>query len=64
MYSPDINNDREVHIYQKIKKPSSKISSSTQDKYAKNIENEDNNGNNDNENEDNLDNNENIINSK
>jgi hypothetical protein len=61
MYSPEINNDREVHIYQKLKKPSSKISSSTQDKYGKNIENEDNNGN-DNENDD--DNNENINNSK
>ena len=54
IYNPEINNDREVHIYHKLKKPSSKLSSSTQDKYAKNMEND-----NDNEN-----NNENINNSK
>ena len=45
IYNPEINNDREVHIYQKFKKPSSKLSSSTQDKYAKNnaSDNENNN---------------------
>jgi len=47
IYNPEINNDREVHIYQKFKKPSSKLSSSTQDKYAKNnaSDNENNNEN-------------------
>ena len=47
IYNPEINNNREVHIYQKFKKPSSKLSSSTQDKYAKNnaSDNENNNEN-------------------
>lgn len=45
IYNPEINNDREVHIYQKLKKPSSKLSSSTQDKYAKNIDNDNENNN-------------------
>ena len=45
IYNPEINNDREVHIYQKFKKPSSKLSSSTQDKYAKNIDNDNENNN-------------------
>ena len=39
IYNSEINNNREVHVYQQLKKPSSKLSSSTQDKYAKNIEN-------------------------
>ena len=45
IYNPEINNDREVHIYHKLKKPSSKLSSSTQDKYVKNNENENENNN-------------------
>ena len=45
IYNPEINNDTEVHIYQKLKKPSSKLSSSTQDKYAKNIDNANENNN-------------------
>ena len=45
IYNSEINNNREVHVYQQLKKPSSKLSSSTQDKYAKNIENENNNDN-------------------
>ena len=45
IYNSEINNNREVHVYQQLKKPSSKLSSSTQDKYPKNIENENNNDN-------------------
>jgi hypothetical protein len=45
IYNSEINNNREVHVYQQLKKPLSKLSSSTQDKYAKNIENEINNDN-------------------
>jgi len=45
IYNTEINNNREVHVYQQLKKPSSKLSSSTQDKYPKNIENENNNDN-------------------
>ena len=45
IYNSEINNNREVHVYQQLKKPSSKLSSSTQDKYPKNIEHENNNDN-------------------
>ena len=38
IYKSNINNDREVHIFPKIRKISSKISSSTQEK-EKNVKN-------------------------
>ena len=36
IFNADINNDREVHIFQNDRKPSSKMSSSTQENIAKN----------------------------
>ena len=36
IFNSDINNDREVHIFQRKRKPSSKMSSSTQENIAKN----------------------------